>query len=155
MRGVYVVSTQIATLSIAKTVLLGTCPTGTLIEILEAYLTNSNQNMLEQLQIGLFKVTTLGTTVGTAITAGNVLKTEEGSGDTLVTWKSNLTTEPTAFNANAMHIEGVINAAGYKYEPSPEARRFVSSGQSFGLRLLTNPAYSFRAECMITYREIG
>ena len=155
MRGVYVVRHQIASLSTAKTVLLGTNPAGTLIEILEAYVTNVNQSMLEQLNMGLFLVTTLGSPTGTSKAATDVQKTEQGSGNTVLTWLADLTAEPTAFDANPLHVEGVINVAGYKYEPSPEARRYVGSGKSFGLRILSAPAFAFKAECMITYREIG
>lgn len=155
MRGVYTVRQQIASLSIAKTVLLGTLPTGTIVEILEAYLTNANQSTIEQLDIGLFVVTTLGSAAGTSITAGNVQKSESGSGNTVVTWLSDLTTEPTTYNNNPLHVEGVINVAGYKFDASPEARRYVASGLSFGLRILTAPVNAFKAECLITYRELG
>lgn len=155
MRGVYTVRAQIAALAAAKTVLLGTLPSGTLVELLEAYLTNASQGTAEQLDIGLFLVTTLGTTVGTSITAGNVQKTESGSPNTLLTWTADLTTEPTTYNANPYHVEGVINLAGYRYEPVPEARRIIPSGASFGMRLLASPVNSFKAECMITYRELG
>jgi hypothetical protein len=155
MRGVYTVRQQISSLSIAKTVLLGEVPSGTIIEILEAYLTNANQNTAEQLDVGLFLVTTLGSAAGTSITASNVQKTEPGSANTVLTWLSDLTTEPTTYNANPLHVDAVINLAGYKYEPMPEARRFVGSGISFGLRLLASPTNAFKAECMITYREIG
>lgn len=155
MRGVYTVRHQIASLATAKTVLLGTNPAGTLIEVLEAYLTNTNQSMLEQINVGLFLVSTIGTPAGTSVSATDVQKTEQGSANTVVTWLSDLTTEPGAYDANPLHVEGVINVAGYKYEPSPEARRYVGSGKSFGLRILAAPGFAFKAECMITYREIG
>jgi|SRR6266568_8187827 len=155
MKGVFTVRQQISSLSTAKTVLLGTNPTGTIIEIIEAYLTNASQSTLEQLDIGLFIVTTLGSPTGTSITAANVQKSEAGSADTVLTWTSDLTAEPTTYNANPLHVEGVINVAGYKFEPVPEARRFVGSGKSFGLRLLGTPTNAFKAECMITYRELN
>ncbi len=56
MRGVYTVRVKITTLAAAKTVLLGTLPSGTIIEILEAYLTNASQNTVEQIDVGLFLV---------------------------------------------------------------------------------------------------
>jgi len=155
MRGVYTVRQQIASLSTAKTVLLGTVPSSCVVEILEAYLTNANQSTLEQLDIGLFLVTTLGTPTGTTISAGNVQKTEGGSPNTVVTWLGDLTGEPTAYDANPLHVEGVINVGGYRYEPVPEARRWIGVSKSFGLRILVNPVNSFKAECVITYREVG
>lgn len=155
MRGVYVVRAQISSLSIAKTVLLGTLPAGTLIELLEAYLLNANQNTAEQIDVGLFIVSTLGSPVGTSISSSNVQKTEPGSSNTGLTWTSDLTTEPTTYNGNPLHVDAPMNLAGYRYEPMPEARRFVGSGASFGLRLLASPTNAFKAECMITYRELS
>lgn len=155
MKGVYTVRQQISSLSIAKTVLLGTLPAGTLIELLEAYLTNANQSTIEQLDIGIFLVTTLGSAAGSSITAANVQKTEPGSPNTVLTWLSDLTVEPTTYNANPYHVDAIVNVAGYRYEPMPEARRYIGSGASFGLRLLAAPTNAFKAECMITYREIN
>ena len=154
MRGVYIVRYQIASLAGAKTVLLGTVPSSCVVEILEAYLTNANQGTLEQLSIGLSLVTVFGSAAGTSITAANVQKTEAGTPNTVVTWLADLSVEPT-YDANPLHVEGVINVGGYRYEPVPEARRWVGVSKSFGLRMLSAPVNSFKAECVIAYREVG
>lgn len=154
MRGVYTVRTNIS-LSTAKTVLLGTLPAGTLIELLEVKLTNSDQKTHEQMHVGIFPVTTLGSPVGTSITAGNVQPTEPGAGNTSVTWLANLSAEPSTYNSNPYDSEGVPNEVGYHYEPVPEARQWVGSGMSFGLRLLTTLTNAINAEAIIKYRELN
>lgn len=156
MLGVYTVRYQIASLAAAKTVLLGTAQSSKVIEILEAYLTGVGALTLENLDIGLFRVTSLSPTpTGTSITAGNVQKSETGSANTGVTWLADIATNEPTYDANPLHVEGVPNISGYRFEPVPEARRFIPPSGSFGLRLLASPTNAFKAECVITYREIG
>ena len=152
MRGVYTIYREIASLSTAKTVLLGTAPVGTLIELLEAFLTNANQNSVEQLFVGLYPVLVIGSPAGSTITP---IATESGSGNSAVTWLGDLTTEPSTYDtARPYHAEGVTNVIGYRYEPPPEGRRLIPSAGSFGMKLMAAPGNPFKAECMITYREI-
>jgi hypothetical protein len=156
MRGVYTVRVQIASLATAKTVLLGTNANSCVLEILEAYITNGGQNTIEQLAAGLYRVSSLGSPTGTSITAANVQKAETGSPNTVVTWLSNITASEPTYDANPMHVEGFTNIAGYRFEPVPEARRFVAPSASFGLRLISSPTNALtNAECLITYRELG
>ena len=61
MRGVYTAEYEIAALSQAKTVLLMEVPSDMVIEILSAAITNMDRDTAEQLEAGLFPVTTKGT----------------------------------------------------------------------------------------------
>jgi len=156
MRGVYIVRQAISSLAAAKTVLLGTSPSTCVLELLEAYLTQRGQQTGEQVGIGLFLVTTLGSPTGTSITASNVQKTEQGTSNTGVTWLGDLTAEPTTYNANPLSVEGVWNIAGYRFEPAPEGRIIIPPSTSFGLRLLDTPSNAWtKAEALIKYREVG
>jgi len=154
MRAVYIARANMS-LSTAKTAMLGTLPSGTLIEILEAKLMNTDQEAHEQMRVGLFRVTTLGSPTGTSLTAANVQKTEPGASNTGLTWTVNLTGEPTTYDANPLDIEGVPNEIGYHFEPIPEDRPWIGSGASFGLRLMDNLTNTITAECVIKYRELS
>jgi len=152
MRGVYIAHKTIASLAAAKTVLLGTNSSSCVLEILEAHLTTGGQNTVEQITVGLSRVSALGSATGDSV---DVQKAESGSPATLVTWVGDLTTEPT-YTADPLDVEGVVNVAGYRHEPMPEARRYIPPGGSFGLRLLATPANALtNTECLIIYREIG
>lgn len=153
MRGVYCAQAEIASLAAAKTVLLGQTSANICLEILEVRLSNGNVSALEQLLIGLYLVTTVGSAAGSS--GVNIQKNENGDASTVVTWLSDLTTEPTTYNAAPIDYQGVSNLSGYEYVPLPEDRKIISPSTYFGLRLRNTPSSAFKAECMIKYREIG
>jgi hypothetical protein len=153
MRGVYTAQIPIAGLAAAKTLLMMTIPTNRVFEILETHVSNETNETNEQLKITWQKITTLGSPVGTAITPR---ETEEGDqASAITTCIGNLTTEPTTYTANTEHDpDGVPSLTGYHKEPVPEARFYMSGGDSWGLRILTAPT-AFDARVNVKFREIG
>lgn len=153
MRGVYTAKVDISSVSAAKTLLLGTNASTTVIEILRASVTNADQETLEQMRISLTRVNVLGSPVGATTPVIN--KTEAGSAATGLTWYGNLSTEPTSYVTDDLDSEGVANLGGYYFDPTPEERPYIAPSGSFGLRLLDAPTNATRLIAKITYREIG
>lgn len=153
MRGVYTAHVAIAASTLAaKTLLYGTNGSSSIIEILSAQVTDANQTTVEQLNIGISRVTTAGSPAGGAV---DINKSEASSATTGVTWLSNLTSEPTTYAADYIDHQGSTNMGGYFYDPLPETRKYIAPGGAFGLRLLTALANSTSLIVQITYREIG
>lgn len=155
MRGVYTVAAEITALATAKTLLLGQCPSTMMLEILSAKLTDANQSTVEQWEVGLYNVSTVGSPAGSSISSVNIQATEPAGAATSITWLYNLTTEPSAYASLPIDDDGVTNIAGYRYNPMPEERRIIAPSAYFGLRLISTPTNSFKAKAQITYREIG
>ncbi len=151
MRGVYTAEATIAGLSTAKTILLLQAPATAVLEILSMKFSNADVEVSEQLSVGVYRVTTLGTPTGTSVTPE---KHESGDAASAATCLVNLTVEPTAYSAVAIDHEGVSNLAGYRYEPIPEERPSIPPSGAIGLRILAAPA-SFNAVVQVVFREIG
>lgn len=152
MRGVYTAEAVIASLAAAKTVLLLEVPSDMVIEILAAHITNMDTDSNEQLEAGIFPVTTKGSPAGTSVTPQ---LHEVGDVASTVTALADLSAEPTTYPGVGIDRQGFSNLAGYRFDPLPEERPIVSPSKLIGLRLLGNPLSGFKASCQITYREIG
>jgi hypothetical protein len=151
MIGVYTAEIEIASLSAAKTVMLLELPADIVVEILSAHITNMDNDSNEQLEAGLFEVTTIGSPTGTAVTP----EPHEGVLAAGTTATGDLSAEPTAYNGKGYDRQGFSNLAGYRYDPIPEERAILSPSADVGLRLLSAPATAFKAACQIVFREIG
>jgi len=151
MRGVYTAEIE-AGVTAAKSLIHITVPADSVIEILSASITNSDIDATEQLEAGVYHVTTIGAPVGTAITPE---KHETGDAASGVTAIGNLTTEPTTYNTIALDHQGFSNLNGYRYDPLPEERPIVSPSGAFGLRLLAAPDGATNLIAQVVYREIG
>lgn len=151
MRGVYTAYIDITGISTAKTLMLIQSPSTAVVEIIGIHVTNLDVETSEQLSIGLFRVTTLGSPSGTAITAE---KHEPGDAAATATETGNLTVEPTAYSSNPIDKQGVNNLAGYHYDPIPEERPIIPPSGAYGVRLLVAPT-SFNCSVMVVFREIG
>jgi len=152
MRGVYTAEIEIASLSAGKTALHLAVPSDLAIEILAARITNMSVDTNEQLEAGVFDITTNGSPTGTAVTP---TKHENGDVASSVTVLGDLTAEPTTYASKGYDRQGFSNLGGYHYDPIPEERPVKSPGSYLGLRLLSAPATAFKAACEITFREIG
>lgn len=152
MRGVHTAEIEISSVSAAKTLLLLKAATTHVIEILAANITNMDNDSNEQLEAGLFEVTTEGSPAGTSVTPE---KHEPGDQASAATATGNLTTEPTAYSAKGKDRQGFSNLAGYRYDPIPEERPMIKPGGLVGLRLLSAPASGFKCVAQIVYREAG
>lgn len=151
MRGVYTAQIDITGLSTAKTLLHLQAPATGILEILSVNVTNLNTETSEQLEVGLYHVTTVGTPAGTSVTPEKHEKLDAAAAATVL---GNLSDEPTAYAAKPIDKQGVNNLSGYRYDPLPEERPVVPPSGAIGLRMLTAPN-SFNASVQIVYREIG
>lgn len=154
MRGVYEASIKISALAAGATLLFITAPSGKIVEVLEASVTNCTNETNEQLECCLQKITTLGTPTATTITP---TPTEPGDQAAASTVKGNCSSEPTTYTSGATFgQEGFPTMAGWRYQPLPETRCYIGSAASIGLRLLPTPALgSFDADVRVVFREIG
>jgi len=151
MRGVYTASIDISGLASAKTLLLIQAAATCVIEILSVHVTNLSNETNEQLPVGLFHVTTIGSPTGTSVTPEKHEKLDAAS---VATATGNLTGEPTAYAANPIDKQGIASLSGYHYDPIPEERPIVPPSGAIGLRLLAAPS-ALDATAAIVYREIG
>lgn len=151
MRGVYTAHYDIAGISSAKTLMLLTAPSSAVLEIIGVHTTNLDVETSEQLSIGLYRVSTIGSPTGTSVTPE---KHEAGDAVAAATVLANLSAEPTTYASNPIDKQGVNNLAGYHYDPIPEERPIVAPSAAIGVRLLVAPS-SFNCSIMIIYREIG
>lgn len=151
MRGVYTAYIDITGISTNKTLMLIQSPSTAVVEIIGIHVTNLDVETSEQLSIGLFKVSTLGSPSGTSVTPE---KHETGDATAAATLTGNLSVEPTAYATNPIDKQGVNNLAGYHYDPIPEERPIVAPSGAMGVRLLVSPT-SFNCSVMVVFREIG
>lgn len=151
MRGVYTAYIDITGISTNKTLMLIQSPSTAVVEIIGIHVTNLDVETSEQLSIGLFKVSTLGSPSGTSVTPE---KHETGDAAAAATLTGNLSVEPTAYATNPIDKQGVNNLAGYHYDPIPEERPIVAPSGAMGVRLLVSPT-SFNCSVMVVFREIG
>lgn len=151
MRGVYTAYIDITGISTNKTLMLIQSPSTAVVEIIGIHVTNLDVETSEQLSIGLFKVSTLGSPSGTSVTPE---KHETGDAAAAATLTGNLSAEPTTYATNPIDKQGVNNLAGYHYDPIPEERPIVAPSGAMGVRLLVSPT-SFNCSVMVVFREIG
>lgn len=151
MRGVYSASMSISSLDAAKTLILLQIPSSCVVEILSASVSNKTAETNEQIEVGIYRVGTLGSPAGTSITA---VKSEAGDATSGLTILGNLSGEPNAYATIPIDLQGVASLAGYRYDPMPEERPIIAPSAAVGLRLLSSPD-GFDAVAKITWREIG
>lgn len=152
MRGVYTAEIEIASVSAGKTIILIEAPSTKTIEILSTSITNMDNDVSEQLEAGLFRVTTEGSPSGTSITP---TKHEVGDSASGITATGDLSAEPTTYDSTAIDRQGFNNLGGYFYDPIPEEKPTIPPGGLLGLRLLSAPDTAFKCAAKITFREIG
>lgn len=151
MRGVYEASIKISALTAARTLLLLTAPSGRVVEILQATITNASSETNEQLEAVLQKVNSLGTPTSTAVTPSKREVNDQAAGSTVV---GNITASEPSYLAPETGREGFASLAGYRFQPVPEERPVISPGDTWGLRLLSAPA-AVDLVAAIVFREIG
>lgn len=152
MRGVYTAEIEIAALSAAKTVLYLTSPSDQVTEILSASITNMATDTNEQLEAGLFNISSLGTPTATSVTPE---KHEDGDAAAATTAAGDVSANEPTYASKAIDRQGFSNLAGYRFDPLPEERPIVKPSGSIGLQLLAAPSAAFKAAVQITFREIG
>jgi hypothetical protein len=152
MRGVYEASANISAVSAAKTLLYITAPSGKTVEVLEATVTNPQNETNEQCEFVLQKITTLGTPTATTLTPSKCEQGDQAAGSTV---KGNVTASEPTYTANTeVGREGVPSLSGWRYEPQPENRLIIAGGDSWGLRVLNSPA-AVDLIPSLKFREVG
>jgi hypothetical protein len=152
MRGVYTAPYKISSVSAAKTLMYLTAPSGKVVEILSASVTNASNETNEQMECVLQRITSLGTPTATAVTPVKHEAGDQASGSTVA---GNVTaSEPTYTSDTELGRQGFASLGGWWFQPTPEERPTVANGASIGLRLLTAPT-SWDLVVSITFREIG
>src|SRR5262249_13125420 len=132
MRGVYDSFIHITGLNALKSAMLIEVPAGKLLEILSGQISNPSNNTNQQLEAGFYKVTRLGSPVGTSVTPTPM---EVGDAASSVTVLGNLTTEPTTVSATiATGVAGFSSLAGWQYQPVPEERLVMSPSTNWVLK---------------------
>ena len=86
MRGVYIAEASFSATA-AKTLMLLEAPSDLVIELLSVDVTNTDNDTAEQIDVGVFHVTTKGSPSGTSVTP---VKTEQGDQASSVTCTYNL-----------------------------------------------------------------
>lgn len=152
MRGVYTVSHSITDLNSSKTLMLIQAASSHVIEILSVYVNNSTVETNQQLIVGIHRVTSLGTPVGTSVTPE---KHENGDASSLATIKGNITASEPTYSAVPLEKAGFSSIAGFNYIPIPEERIYIQPSGAIGIRLLSSPDISFDCTVSVVFREIG
>lgn len=158
MRGTYTASYQITGVNASKTLLYITAPSTAVVELFSAKVTNANIAAIENLDIGIAKITTLGTPTATTLTPK---PTEGGSNASGSTVKGNVTGSEPTYEVDGSSIaqfvdrQGFNNQVGYFYDPLPEERQVVAPSATYGIKLFTSPTNTYTLNVEITYREIG
>lgn len=150
MRGVYIAQDSFSATS-AKTLMLLETPSDLVMELLSVDVTNEDNDTAEQIDVGIYHVTTKGSPTGTSVTPA---KTEQGDQASSVTCTSNLSAEPTTYESVAVDRKGTTNLAGYHFIPREEEKVYVSPSKLIGIKLVTAIASTTLA-VQVKFREIG
>jgi hypothetical protein len=152
MRGIYEASIHIAGLNALKSLMIFQVPAAKHMSILSAQVSNASNNTNQQLEAGFYKITTLGSPVGTAVTPGQI---EVGDAASAITVTANLTTEPTTYSATAFGLAGFSSLAGWQYQPVPEERLLMAASTNWGLKLTDTAPTAFDCDVYVRWQEIG
>lgn len=157
MRGVYRANYRISANTAAKTLIYITAASGKPVDILSACVTNESNETNEQFLCCLQRVTSLGTPTATSVTP---TKSEYNDQSAASTVKANVTASEPTYGANgqgaaivdAVGLMGFPSLSGWFYQPTPEERLTIASGDTWGLRLL-NAITSSDLCVEITFQE--
>ena len=136
MRG-YTVSAKIASFTAAKTLLYVANPTDTVLVVMSASVSAPDDDVNEQVDCCLQRVTVIGSPAGTTVTPAKHSKGDAASG---VTCLASLTTEPTTYNSvEQIGRFGGSSVGGWVWQATNIHEWMeISPSEAFGLRILTN-----------------
>lgn len=155
MRGVYTSAAAVPSVTSAGTLAYITPPSAKVVEVLAITVTNESNATNYQMEIQLCPITTLGSPSNyTSVTPQKHEVGDQSAGSTVNIASSNSRTEPTTYGT-ALTQEGAASVIGYRHEPQPEERIYLSSATSLGVRLITTPGASTTFDVRVTFREMG
>lgn len=156
MRGCYYAGYNITAIVAAQTLMQLTATSTICVEILSAFLTNTNNTTNQELESYLQRASVAGSTP-TALTPGKEEIGDQAAASTLgvQTGAGGASMGEPTYTANTKFNQmGWASLAGWTYAPVPEERVVVPPSGIIGLRLNTAPASStFDTE--LRFREIG
>lgn len=154
MRGVYTTAVPITGLTAAKTLIYLTAPSNKVVEVLSADVTAAGSNVtMQNLECGLFNVTSLGTPTATSNTPQPEEPGDQAAGSTV---RTNVTASEPTYASTPVDRRGGPNIGPiYQFQPLPEERPIVPGGATIGLRVLTSTFSSQDLVAQIKWREIG
>lgn len=139
----------------AKTLAYITSPSTAVCRLLRAEVVAPDEDINEQMDIGLQKITSLGTPTATTVTG---TKHENGDAAAASTTKFDVTaSEPTygADNVDVVGRKGAPSLAGWVYAPSEKEELVIPPSTSWGLRLLTALGTGKKLTILLTWGEVG
>jgi hypothetical protein len=155
MRGVYTSAAKAPGITAAGTLAYLTAPASKVVEILAITVTNESNATNYQMEIQLCPITTLGSPTNyTSVTPQKHEAGDQAAGTTANIASSNSRTEPTTYGTS-LSQEGAASVIGYRHEPQPEERIYLTNSANFGIRLITTPAASTDFDIRVTFREVG
>ena len=153
MRGVYTTAVQITGITAGKTLIYVTAPSNKVCEILSATVSGVGSNTtLQNLDVGLFNVSSLGTPTATPNTPQPEEPGDQAAGSTV---RTNVTASEPTYGTTPIDRQGCANLSAYQFMPVPEERPVVPGGATVGLRLLNASLTSQDLNAQIKWREIG
>lgn len=138
-----------------KTFAYITTPSTMVAKILSAAVVAPDDDVNEQMDISIHKITSLGTPTATTITP---TKHENGDAAAASTVKMDVTgSEPTydSANTNVVGREGAPSLGGWRYQPSKGEELVIPPSTSWGIRLNTAFGTSRAVTVRLTFGEIG
>jgi hypothetical protein len=155
MRGVYTAAAKVPGITSAGTLGYLTTIANKVVEILSVTVTNESNATNYQMEVQLCPITTLGSPSSyTAVTPQKHESGDQAAGTTVNLASGNLRTEPTTYGT-PLTQEGAASVVGYRHEPQPEERIYLTNAANFGIRLITTPGASTDFDVRISFREIG
>jgi hypothetical protein len=155
MRGVYTAALKIGSVTSAGTLAYITAPANLVTELLAVTVTNESNATNYQMEIQIARIATLGSPSGyTSVTPQKHEAADQSAGTTVNIASGNSRTEPTTYGV-AITQEGCPSITGYRHEPQPEERLYLTNSVNWGIRLITAPGASTDFDVRITFREIG
>ena len=142
-------------ISTAKTLAYITSPSTAVVKLLRAEVVAPDDDVNEQMDIGLQKITSLGTPTATTVTGS---KHENGDASPAATTKFNVTaSEPTygSTDVDVVGRKGAPSLAGWAWVPGEKEELTIPPSTSWGLRLLTNLGTGKILTILLTWGEVG
>ncbi len=152
MRGVYTAHYELPSgITAARTLMYLTAPSGLGVQILEARVGNKSNATAEMIDIGLYRITTLGTPTATSVTPEKMEQGDQAAGSTVA---ANVTASEPTYHTVAYDVQGLSNLSQYSFRPLDE-QIYVFDGASVGLRLVKATIASTIFQIMLKFKEFG
>ena len=157
----YSIAVDIDSVATAQTLLTLTLPSDRIALLKRIYVTARGQPSAEQLSIGVYHVTTLGTpsVAQDNLAGGNhnlvVQRNDPGDAATAAEIRAEFSSEPTSLNSDPISQRGVQNMAGFEFVPDSLDEVVVGPSQSVAVKLMAAPNASHNLTVGLEFSEIG